>query len=80
MLLFKHAGLMVVLVSAMLVGCASSDRGMPYGQYSALKHMCEQQEMKPAPVIAYSNREKRMYTKSLTCYDEYGAAFDFTKQ
>jgi len=77
MIKIKHIAMMVVLVSAMLTGCASSN-AMPYGQYHALKHMCNQQGMKPQPTLAYKNG--RMYTKTVVCYDEYGAAFDFTQE
>jgi len=73
----KHAAIMVVLVTAMLTGCGTTGP-MPYGQYHALKHMCQQQGMTPQPTLAY--KDGRMYTKTLVCYDEYGAAFDFTKE
>lgn len=73
----KHIAFLIVLTSAMLVGCSSSP-SMPYGQYHALKHMCIQQGMKPQPTLAYKNG--RMYTKTLVCYDKYGAAFDFSKE
>ncbi len=70
---------MLAFVLITLSGCASND-GMPLGQYQALKQMCLNMGLKPAPVVAYKNHEQRMITKSLTCYDEYGAAFDLTKQ
>lgn len=63
----------------MLVGCASQPN-MPYGQYRAIVGLCEQQGMKPHPSLGYNSRDKRMYTRTVVCYDQYGAPFDFSKE
>lgn len=76
----KHAALMVVMVSSLLVGCANTGE-MNLGQYKSIKSSCESMGLEPQAVLAYKSSEQRMITKSVTCIDpETGAAFDLTRQ